>query len=209
MAEEKTSGCLKFAAFGCLAVVVLGLVGLYFLYAYRAKIAAGMMSAAADRMIASSGLPEEERTAVRAEVERVLVELREGNLSQEEMVAMFESVQESPLPFIVVLYGLQAGHIAASGLSAQEKAEAERTIQRLLRGASEETLGSGELQEILEAAPEEGQDLTDQQVRDLLAVCKQIADDAQIPDTTFEIDVVGEVRRAVDAALAQVRSATE
>ena len=109
---------------------------------------------------------------------------------------------------IIGAWGLEKMFIEPSGLPAEEKQAGKRTLERVMRGLMEKKISEQAFQQALPRQAQPGQPpphndrLTDQEVRDMLADMKKLADDAGIPDEGFSIDVGDEVKKVVDKALA-------
>ena len=93
----------------------------------------------------------------------------------------------------------------------EEKVDGRRTIQRLARGVVEKTISQSDLEQISDGVTEIGPDgnqkmkesISDEELRTLLADAKQLADDNEIPDEEFVVDLAGEVRKMVDVLLGE------
>jgi hypothetical protein len=82
----------------------------------------------------------------------------------------------------------------------EKKIDQEAFNEAMPRGGQE----SAELAEDFDPdtmQPQEPQ-VTDEEVRQMLVRLKKLADDAEIPDEPFQIDVGDEVKKVVDKALA-------
>ena len=111
----------------------------------------------------------------------------------------------------MLIASLEQGHLAKSGLTEEEKAEGHTTLARVKRGLFEDQITMAELGPALDIlAPETGQNqrqvkqsLSDDEVREILQLFKQAADDAQIPDEPYEADYAAEMRELVDEILGE------
>jgi len=161
--------------------------------------------------VENSEMDEEEKQAIIAQVDRVVDKYQSGEISTEDLGRIMKELGESPLVGAFMIYSIEAKYVAPSGLSDEEKEQARLTLQRVLRGVYEETITPDELEPLLDPmtiqTPDGNRQLketvTDQELRDFLAGCKQKADEAEVPDEPFEVKVSEEFRRAVDRALGE------
>jgi len=118
---------------------------------------------------------------------------------------------------------LETAYLDPSSLPDEEKEAGRRTIQRAFRGLCEKKITPDQFQQVApqpdyqaqsEVKVENGKtvikqqsgprgQLTDEEVREMLGKLKKLADDANIPDEPFTIDIGDEVKKAVDQALAE------
>ena len=227
--EEPKSGCgcgLPILL-GCLGVVVVCLIacggGIWYVANNADKWAVGWGREAVVAMIGEAQIPDQEKTEVIAQVDRVVGAYQARQITLQDLQRIMEELQQSPIFNMIAMWGIEKTHLDPSGLSDEEKQQGRRTIERALRGVYEKKITQDQLDGVLPAAA--GTDsatevkvqngkpvviskttppatrLTDEEVRQLLTDLKQLADDAEIPDEPLQIDIGDEVKKAVDAAL--------
>jgi len=174
-----------------------------------------MMSDAARQAIVSgiqeSDLSEEEKQAVISQVDRVVDQYKSGEITTQELGKVMEELAQSPLMGVILIYSIEAKYIQPSGLSAEEKDQARRTMQRVLRGVLEEKIRQEELETALDYVTVKGANdtrelknsVSDDELRAFVAELKERADSAEIPDEPFEVKIGEEFRQAIDRALGE------
>lgn len=211
--QRTGGGWLPALLIGCLVTFVIGVCVCGGVVWYVMRNAKAIASDVARGMIVSvveeSELDEEEKQAIIAQVDRVADKYKSGEISTEDLGRIMEELAESPLVGAIMIYSIEAKYVAPSGLSDEEKEQARATLQRVLRGVYDEMIDPNELEPLMEQMTIEMPDgnrqlkesVTDKELRDFLAECKQKADDAEVPDEPYEVKISEEFRRAVDSAL--------
>ena len=213
--ERSGSGgkILLIFAIGCLGLILLAIascaVGVFFLARNIRTFGADIASAALTSAIEESELSESDKREIKAEVERIRDEFKAGNVSGEQVGLIFQALAESPLFPMGMLYAIEQEHIADSDLDAQEKEDARLVLQRVSRGLFERTIDAQQLNEPMrhisrtdrEGSFELKQKVSAEELRAFIAECRQLADDAGIPEEEFQVDIAAEFKRAVDRAL--------
>ena len=136
-------------------------------------------------------------------------DFKTGKISPEQMGRVFEEVAKSPLFPIAMVTVAEKQYVGPSGLTAEEKSAASRTLQRLARGSFEKTISSEKLEEVMSLIQiDQGngqkkmkEKLTDDELKDFLAKAQQVADEAAVPDEAFEVNIPDELDKAIDNAL--------
>lgn len=210
-AKKGWSGCL----IGCLCVFLLGVVmcGAGTWYAFK-KLPDFARNTAVTA-IEQSDLSDEDKRVVVEQVDRVVNEYKAGNISLEQVGEVFEEFAQSPLMNVLLAKAAMEKYVSPSGLSDEEKTEAKMTLERAARGVFEKKISQGELETTLDMISTKtgnqrqfANSLSDDELRKFLAECKRLADAAEIPEEPYEVDVGGEVKKAVDRAL-NVRAEAE
>ncbi len=161
--------------------------------------------------IRESNLDEQEKEAVIAQVDHLVERYKSGEITMEQLGRVMEELAQSPLMGALVMVSIDAQYIQPSGLNADEKEQAQRTMQRVLRGFLEEKIRQEELEESMDCVMDRRADgsramkdsVSDDDLRAFLSQLKKRADAAEIPDEPFEVDISEEFRQAVDRALAE------
>ena len=123
-------GCL-----GVLAVmVVLAVVGGFWISRNWRGWFAGVGSQVINQGIDSSDLPPQEKVEVKVQVERVAKAFREGQISNEQASAIFKKLMESPLMPSFVVMAVERKYFDRSKLSDEEKAEGRQVAQAVRAG---------------------------------------------------------------------------
>ncbi|WP_254507199.1 hypothetical protein [Anatilimnocola floriformis] len=209
------SGCL----WGCL---IAGLIGLLLLIvacvggAYYVTTQAKQLVVSGVRFVVVQGIEQSELTAedkkqVIAEVDRLVDAYRKGEINEKDAENILNELQESPLIPLFVCFGIEKQYLDKSGLSAEEKADARKQLQRLVRGGMDKKIDQEDLDELLAPLQQDGPKgekqikptLTDEEIKTFIAGAKELADEAEVPDEEFKIDIGDEVKKIVDRGLAK------
>lgn len=210
---------------GCLivvGVVFVLLVGAgWFVWANaRSWTAAGMESVML-QITRESDLDDAERAEVESELRRLTQAFRRGDVTFEELGQVVKAVSESPLIPAAVLYGARTQYLEPSGLSDEEKAAGGLALSRLARGVQEGSIQPDRLSKVFGPisttsgsgrgvhvnspnfqlhlrAPE---DVTDDELREVIELAGKQADEAGVPDEPYTIDASDEIADAIDQAI--------
>jgi len=200
---------------GCLAVLVFLMmlaivVGYWFARNWREVMATGTADMI-NQGIDSSNLPPEEKKQLKTEVQRVTDAFRKGQISLEQLVKILESLSKSPLMALIIVSSVEIHYLDKSGLSADEKTDAKRTLQRYVRAVADGKIdqqgADAVMIHIADRKPdgrwEMRQTVSDQDLRAALAEAKKRADEVGIPDEPPVFDPSDELKRILDEALPQ------
>jgi hypothetical protein len=172
--------------------------------------------------INGSEIPAGEKVEVVAQIDRVVDAYKQGRIKSEDLEPMMKKIEKSPAFLLIEAWGLEKTYLDPAGLPDEEKAAGRRTIERAFRGLCEQKITpqqfSGVVPQqqfqsqaevkidngktVVKQSRGPGNQLTDEEVRQLLADLKKLADDASIPDEPFAIDIGDEVKKLVDEVLA-------
>ena len=200
------SSCFGGCAMASLVVAILFVVGGLLVW----KMLPGWTHDALVAAVEDSELSDEDKQSVVAQLDRVYDEYESGRLSMHQLGRLAEHIGESPLFTRALAYAAMENYIQPSGLSDEEKQNAERTLQRVARGVFEEQIEQRRLDPALDYISTEdsqgqrqfNESVSDEDLREMLAACRRLADNAGVPDAPFDVDIGGELKRAVDETLA-------
>jgi hypothetical protein len=198
---------------GCLLIFVVGclLCGgtVWYVASNAKKIASNLAREAIVGTVEQSELESDEKRAIIAQVDRVVQQYQAGEISTEDLGKIMEELAESPLMGAILIRSVELHYVEPSGLDDAEKEEAQRTLQRVLRGLYEEKLASEELEPAMEHVSYRDaqgnrqlkQRISDDELREFLAACRERADAAEVPDEPYEVRISQELEGAIDRAL--------
>lgn len=209
--SQPSSGCRNLAI-GCgvaavlLLVIAIG-IAIYVAFYWR-DLLADFTLPLAEQTIQKSELPEEGKERLRKRFRALAEDFKTGKLTFEQMKRIVDNVGESPLLVIALVMGTESKYIAPSGLDAEEKKAAHRTLERAARGVFERKIAQQQQERIMDVLMEPSgngqkklkEKLSDDEVRELLSRAKAAADASGIPDEPFEVDIAQEIEKAIDAA---------
>lgn len=205
----------KNIAIGCgvVALVLVLLAGASVWYTVRnfKSIATGFGTAVLVEVIEKSSLPDDQKHRLIARTHQLAQDYESGKISYEQLQSIGEYILESPILYVGSVLYFHQQYLASSTLSQEEKLNGHRTLQRLARGVYEKSIPSHAVQQVIAPISEtdfRGQtrikdNPTDDELRHVLKIAKQLADQALVPDEPFDVDLIEEFDRAVENAMTQ------
>jgi len=176
-------------------------------------------------VVNDSDLPQAEKDEVIVQVDRVATAYKEKKINQQDLEKFMTELQEAPAMQALALYGIDEVYLSEAQLPPAELATARRTFQRAMRGVlegkiSHETLfaafpqeeqmmriaednGNGKLkqEDIRLVGNVPGDEVSTDDLREMIAKLKVTVDNAQIPDEDYQPDIGDEVKKLVDRLL--------
>jgi len=171
-------------------------------------------------LIEDSEIPAQEKKEVIEQVDRVVNLYKERKINQQDLSRVLEELQNSPALTVISLYGIDDSYLSDTKLSEQELAQGHRAFQRVIRGIYEGKIDEDDLYgalpdfredvaqasnkgpQVRPASTTDPDKIADDDLREAITRLKVMADNAQIPDEPFQIDIGDEFKKAVDKALA-------
>ena len=206
---ERRGGILQ----GCLIVlaiiiIIVGIV-LFWVYLNWRSWTANALVQVTTMSVQEFDLPQDQQQAIIAEVELVAQDFKDKKISLQDMAKIMEEVGESPLFPIAGVIAAERKYIEPSGLPAEEKATAVRSLQRFARGVHEKQIPREVIEDVIKplVTIDAGggwkfkDNATDEEVRQFVENVKTRADAVSIPDEAYEIDIAVELRKAIDKGL--------
>ena len=208
----QSSGCRNVAlgcgcAAGVLLLIAVGL-GVWVFQNWKQMAAEFGKKVAADA-VAKSSLPKEDKERILKRINSLADDFKSGKVSPQQLGKVMEQIAQSPLLPLGMVMAADEKYLKPSGLSQEEKDEGRRTLQRLARGAFEKTIPQNDTQEVMKLVmePQPGggerlkERLTDVELKTFLEKAKEKADDADVPDEAFEVNIADELEKAIDKVL--------
>lgn len=214
--QSSGSGCWLGLLIGCLGTAVLGIVlcagGVWYVGKNAGKLVAGAVRKVIVDVVEESQLEAQEKTEVIAQIDRVVNAYSAGKISNEEVQTLLEDLQDNPVFELMQVYGVEQTYLEPSGLTAEEKQAAKRVLARVFRGMNEEKIDRAEFEEAMPESmqPQDGdkavakpaEKISDDDVKTFISNLKKLADEAEIPDEDFQIDISDELKKDIDKVLA-------
>ncbi len=209
--KKSGCGCVS-CLLGCLGVsVVLAIVGGIAAWYVVQKLPDWTRQGIA-QAIEESDLEADDKRMVMQQVDRLVDGYKQGKVDIQKLGTLVEDFTKSPLMDLLIAFGAKVKYIDNSGLSPEEKAEAEKTLQRVARGVIEEKITQEQLDVALNHISNKmsnGQrqfkdEVSDEKLREFLKECKRLADEAMVPDEEHKVDIGGELKKLVDKALGEL-----
>jgi hypothetical protein len=202
---------------------VICVAGVWYVAKNVDRFLVGLGREALVAMVQEAEIPEAEKNEVVAQIDRVVSAYKERKIDQADLQKALEQLEESPAVKVLALSGTSA-FLEDSGLSDEEIASGQRTLQRVQRGVYEGQLNEDDVYRTLagnrmplpdgDAEENEDQAVHDQltlvaqnggrtadDVRESVTKLKVMADNAHIPDEPFQLDIGDEVKKLVDKLL--------
>ncbi|HEX5470745.1 MAG TPA: hypothetical protein VFW73_02610 [Lacipirellulaceae bacterium] len=199
--------------FGCLAVlallVVFGvIVGIWFSRHWRGWFAE-FGSQAIEQGIDASELPQQEKMQVKAQVDRVANDFRDGKISPQQMATIMQKLTQSPLMPSLVVAAVDKRYFDRSGLSNDEKAEGRTALNRFARGMIDGKINQQGVDSVMSHVANRKADgkwqlrsqVSDQDLRAAISAAKSQADAAGISQQPPVVDPSDEIKRIIDETL--------
>ena len=159
----------------------------------------------------ASEMRDADKQEVKKQIDRVADGFKAGKVTGEELGKMLEKLTQSPLFSVLIIYGVQQQYINDPDTTPEEKAAAERILQRIARGCAEGKITASDLQGPLSNVsqtdpnnpqqPPQNKQVSKEDLKKCLDELEELADDKEIPDEPYELNVGAEVKRIVDEAL--------
>jgi len=202
-------------ATGCLVVIIAVIlifvaIGVYVAGNYQTWLAHGI-AAGMHAVIESTDLPQQEKTEITEIIDQIKTGYLNGEISFAELGLILESMGRSPVIPIGLVIQFEESYVSPSGLISEEKAEANLNLNRLARGIANDQIGWDTAAEILAPISDPGEDgnqhlgppaeVSDDDIRLVLAAVRETADEAGISMEKIEIDISDEFKNSVEIAL--------
>lgn len=195
-------GCLIVLA---ILIVIVG-IALFWVYMNWRSWTATLMVEGAKVAAAEFGLPDDQRDAVVAEIDKLAQDFKDKKISPQDLVRIMEDITEGPLLPMGGVLGAQRKFIEPSEMTTEEKEESMRSLQRFARGIHEKKIPHEAIEDIVKPVitlqPDGNWKFKDnptiEEVRQFVANAKTKADEVDIPDEPFEVDIAAELRKAID-----------
>jgi hypothetical protein len=197
-------------------IIVLGgvlcVAGVCYVASNLDKWVVGLGREAIVAAINDSELPDEEKTEVITQVDRLVTAYKEKKIDQSDLERVMTELEDSPALRALALYGIENEFLEGVDLPPAELAQARQTFGRALRGVYEGKINDEVFYAALPGYDEEPVRLAstnanepetteEDDVRELVAKLKVMADNAGIPNEPFQLDIGDEVKKLVDRAL--------
>jgi hypothetical protein len=162
-------------------------------------------NAATEQMVKESGLPDDQKDAILAEVRQLGDDFKSGKVTTQQMAEMAKEISEGPL---IPLAGVQLArhkYIEPSAMTSAEKNASILAVQRFARGVYEKKIQRSELDEVIAPISEPGpgkrkrlkDNATSAEVTQFVANAKAKADAANIPNEPFDLNIADELKKTV------------
>lgn len=207
--KDKPGGVGKYLLIGCLGIIIISviviIIGAFVVYKKGRAWGADMVNSASKEVINSSQLPDDQKKRMIARIETVSQDFKDGKLTIEQVGQIAKRIGDSPMISMGMVYFFEQNYVTPSGLSAEEKTDGRRTLERLARGVFEKSITQSEMNSLTAPLMEKGANgkdtlkkkITDTELRDFLAKAKAQVELAKVPDEPFEVDMAAELDKVI------------
>ncbi|MAO25096.1 MAG: hypothetical protein CMJ25_30510 [Phycisphaerae bacterium] len=217
-------GCLSVLA---VVIVVVIIATIFVIRSYRGWIAGGIEKAA-DAALVQMQLDDGEQTEVMAHMTMLLDKYKSKEIDNEAFFGVFGKLVESPLVASALVGGIDKLYIADSELNDEEKTDARVQLRRFANGLFEEQIDPSEVEVVLASvstttpddndivlqyqtgpagstqfALRSADEVSGDDLRELIAQARAKADDAGIESDPPEIDISDTLGIAIAEALGE------
>jgi hypothetical protein len=212
----KKSGCLK----GCLIVTaVLSLLifgATYFVISrsggFIREQGSAFLEKLTQQLLSDATLPAEEKAQIQSIVQGFTAKVRAGEVSLGQGLKVAEILVQGPLIPYWAANTMKVTYLANSRLSDAEKKSGVIVINRFMNGVVKGTISKKEADAIFETVseptgksdsetPRIKSQLSDDEIRSVLALMKTAADKANVQESSMELDLSDELARAIKAGM--------
>lgn len=192
-----------------LGVIVLCMViaGIYVGTHWKGWVA-DVANTATQQLVKDSGLPQDQRDSIIADIKQLGDDFKSGKVTTEELGRITKAVADGPL---LPLAGVQAArqkYIEPSDMAPEKKAASILTLQRFARGVHEKKISKEVIDDVVKPVAElmpngrwRLKDMpTPMEVDQFLDNAKAKADEAMIPEEPFDLNIADELKKAIQAA---------
>lgn len=200
---------------GCLialgVVVVLAIIAVVVVVMNAKGWAVSLAQTGANLAIDQADLPEGEKPELKLIIGQIADGVRSGDITMEEVRAVMESLETSPAIYAGSVQFFDAQYVQASGLSEEAKAAGSLALNRFAQGMIAGSLSWNDAGEVLgpiQIVDANGNErlkppsqVTDEEVRTVIAEAQAKADAAGVGPERAEVDVSDAFRESVERAL--------
>lgn len=207
--RHRDSGCLKGCLLALVVMLVLGILGWWWIANNWRGVFGGFGARFISQAIDKSDLPAAEKEELKVQVKRISDGFSDGTISDQQLGKIIEGVGQSPLIPMFMVKAIEVQYLEKSGLSEEEKSEGKSAIQRFARGMIDHKIDQEGMDRVLQHIADRDakgewqlrQQVSDDDLRKFLDAAKQEADTAEIPEEVVEIDPSDELKKIIDQAL--------
>ena len=194
-----------------LSIIVICVAAGVYAYKNRQIWIAHGITAAMNAAIKNSGIPPREKSQLIEIIYQINQSYLAGEITTAELGLIFENMTSCPALTIGLVTQFKQSYVVPSGLSRTEKLAADIDLNRLARGLSSGEIGWEMIETILSGISEAGEDgnyhlkapneISDEEIREVLMAIKYAADGAGMSQNKVEIDISDEFKKTVEEAL--------
>ncbi len=200
------------AAVGCGGLLLVGFIFMgaigWYITRNAKSFAADMSVVATERILQESGMPKPQREQVVVRVRRIADGFKSGEVTINDLEKFGEKLAEDKAIIAAgLLYFIDSQVLNNSDLDEEQRERAGRALQRVARGVVDDRIELESLKdlvdEFLDPPGPDGdrqlkKNLTSEEVEAIITTATELADEAEVPDEPFEIDIVEHIDTIID-----------
>ena len=197
-----------------LICIVLLVAGGWYLWRQMPAMLADAAQTVGRDVIEDMQLAPEQKQRLTARLDQLIEDFKAGQITTDELVMIGQRMAEDKTLIAATILYMVENHVLTSVELPEEKRNAAiRAAQRTARGVAEGTIELKQLERaadpLLVENPEGGQELkenlTEADIDAFTAACRDLADQAEVPDEPYEVDIVEALERVIDDVLEEQR----
>lgn len=182
-----------------------------------------------DTMLTSAQIDAEEHSEIMVHVTELMQRFEDKDITLEQLGGVAKQLAKSPIIPSAMVISIDRLYIAQSDLSDEEKAQGRIDLARYTEGLFDESIEPDSINDVLESvithSPDDNDirlnlkidengrtvtalrsadEVTTEDLQQLLATAKSLADEAGITETPQEVDLSDEIQRAIGIALGEI-----
>ncbi len=212
-----------------LVLIILVGVGAYFVISNIRGWTADASTKAIDQMLTEAKIDPNEHAEIMVHVESLMTRFEDGEIEWVQLGQVAEQLAQSPVVPSAMVISIDRLYIAQSELEDEEKAQARVDLARYMQGLFDKTIDPDTMNDVLEPAithspddddirlnlklDENGRTITalksadqvsTEELRELIANAKALADEAGVTENPEPVDLSDEVQKAIATALGEI-----
>lgn len=210
--KKPMSGCAM-AGIGCgialVLLLIVGGIGAWYINKNIREFGTEFVVMAMKEGVSELDVPADQLARIHARIDDVGQQFKDGQLEMEQVESIFARISQGPLMSAGMSLFFKRTYMQESGLSEEELAAADNTLQRFARAAIDKSISEQQTEAVLDLISVKGKDgqrefkerLTDDELRAFLKAASTAADEAGVPEAVPEINLADEFDKAIDEAL--------
>lgn len=212
-----------------LVLIILVGVGAYFVISNVRGWTADASTKAIDQMLTEAKIDPNEHAEIMVHVESLMTRFEDGEIEWVQLGQVAEQLAQSPVVPSAMVISIDRLYIAQSELEDEEKAQARVDLARYTQGLFDKSIEPDTMNDVLEPAithspddddirlnlkiDENGRTITalksadqvsTEELRELIANAKALADEAGVTESPEPVDLSDEVQKAIATALGEI-----
>lgn len=213
-----------------LVVILLIGIGTYFVMTNIRGWTASASTSMIDKVLTEANIDPAEHAEIMVHVEKLMTRFEDGDIEWNELGGIVEELVESPVIPAAMVMGIDTLYIAESDLEEAEKAQGRIDLARFTQGLFDKSIDPNAMNDVLApvitntpddndirlnltidasngrtiTALRSADEVSGDELRELISIAKSKADNAEITQTPTPIDLSDEIEKAIGIALGEI-----